>query len=168
MKIKRKLISKSKAGKVYLDWYPEAEVRNATRTGSRLQQAWDKFLIGEFEPYVPMETGMLIRSAMLATTIGSGEIIYHTPYSKYLYYGKVMVDPVTRRAGFETADGWKSRKGITKVLLSDLGAPDRDLEYSKAANKKAGPFWDRRASYDRYGEWKKFAAGIIAREFGGK
>ena len=168
MKIKRKLISKSEAGEVYFDWYPEAEINKAFRTGSSVQQKWDRYLIGEFEPYVPMETGMLNRSAMLATTIGSGEITYHTPYSKYLYYGKVMVDPVTRRAGFETTDGWKSRRGISKSLLSDLGEPDRDLEYSKAANKKAGPFWDRHASADRYDEWKKFAAGIIAFEFGGK
>ena len=168
MKITRKLISKSEAGEVYLDWYPEAEINKAFRTGSSVQQAWDRYLIGEFEPYVPMETGMLKNSAMLATTIGSGEIIYHTPYSRYLYYGKVMVDPVTRRAGFETPDGWKSRRGVTKVLLSDLGLPDRDLEYSEAVNPKAGSFWDRRAEVDRYDEWKKFVAGIIAREFGGE
>jgi len=162
MKIKRKLISKSKAGEVYFDWYPEEAVKKSMSAGGSAQKAWDRYLISEFEPYVPMETGTLIRSALLATVIGSGEVVYHTPYAKYLYYGKVMVDPVTGAAGFLTDDGWKSRRGVAKI------ATDRDLEYSEAANPKAGPFWDRRAEVDRIEEWKKALAGIIAREMGGK
>ena len=162
MKVKSKLILKNAAAEIYLEWYPEAEIKKAFRKGSRAQRDWDEFLIDEFEPYVPIETKMLMHSVTIATAIGSGEIIYHTPYSKYLYYGKVMVDPKTKVAGFETDDGWKSRKGVAKILTN------RELEYSKAVNKNAGPFWDMNAEVDRIEKWKKFLAGIIVQEFGGE
>jgi hypothetical protein len=37
-------------------------------------------------PYVPMDTGELIRSGIRETVIGSGVVAYKTPYSKKLYY----------------------------------------------------------------------------------
>jgi len=154
MKVKTKLISKSDAAKIYLDWFSEEEIKKAFRTGSRAQQKWDDYLRFEFQPYVPMDTGMLIRSAELATTIGSGEIIYNTPYSKYLYYGKLMVD---RKTGSAYA-----REGVPKELTAT------DLKFSNAANKKAGSFWDRRAANDRFDAWKKTYAAIIAKGFSGK
>jgi hypothetical protein len=150
-----KLISKSKAANIYLDWIDAGKIENVF--GSNIpgspQAYWDEFLIGEFQPYVPMETGMLIRSATLATTIGSGEIIYSTPYARFLYYGKVMVDPVTGSA--------YARRGTSKVVIN------QGITYSTAANPKAGPFWDRRAQSDRGDAWVKFYKGIILKELGG-
>ena len=55
-----------------------------------------------------------------------------------LYHGKVMVDPQTGAAGFLTADGWKSRKGVKKSISN------RDIEYTTTKNPEAGPYWDRR------------------------
>lgn len=38
-------------------------------------------------PYVPFQTGMLMRSGDLGTVIGSGEVSYIAPYAHRLYYG---------------------------------------------------------------------------------
>ena len=55
-----------------------------------------------------------------------------------LFYGKVMVDSKTGVAGFLTDDGWKSRKGSTKIPTG------RDIQYTTTKNPEAGPYWDRR------------------------
>lgn len=38
-------------------------------------------------PYVPFQTGMLMRSGELGTVIGSGEVSYIAPYAHRLFYG---------------------------------------------------------------------------------
>lgn len=40
------------------------------------------------EPYVPMDTGMLVMSGRLHTEIGTGWVIWKTPYARYQYYLK--------------------------------------------------------------------------------
>ena len=40
-------------------------------------------------PKVPFDTGYLIRSALQASAIGEGLIVYATPYARYLYYGEI-------------------------------------------------------------------------------
>lgn len=37
-------------------------------------------------PYVPFQTGMLMRSGELGTVIGSGEVCYAAPYARRVYY----------------------------------------------------------------------------------
>ena len=87
---------------------------------------------------------MPYRSSALSTKLkfirSSTEIEVLGPYAKYQYYGKVMVDPETGAAGFLTPNGWRSRKGVPKVLTS------RDLDYSgsRTHNPQAGPKWDKR------------------------
>lgn len=39
------------------------------------------------DPYIPMDTGTLKLSGVRHTIIGSGEVIYRTPYAKKMYYG---------------------------------------------------------------------------------
>lgn len=75
--------------------------------------------------YVPKRNGVLIRSAPIATEIGSGLVIYRTPYAKYQYYGKLMVDP-------DTGSAW-ARPGVKKVLTN------RDLVHAESPPR--GAFW---------------------------
>lgn len=75
-------------------------------------------------PLVPKKDGVLIRSAPVHTKMGSGEVIYRTPYARYQYYGKLMVDPVT-------GSSW-ARAGVTKVLTN------RDLNHAESPR---GRFW---------------------------
>lgn len=86
--------------------------------------------------YMPYLTGTLIKQTVIQTDISSAQIVTQAPQAKYLFYGKVMVDPKYNCAGFLGADGWFSRPGVSKVLTN------RDLNYTKTKNPQAGPRWD--------------------------
>lgn len=92
--------------------------------------------------YMPFVTGVTYKITVAQTDIHKPEIVTDTPYAKYLFYGKVMVDPQTGAAGFMTPNGWRSRKRCVKVLT------DRDLNFerSRVKNPQAGPRWDRALS----------------------
>lgn len=52
----------------------------------RVQQYIDTQVLALSEPFVPKDTGALIRSGIEATDIGSGEVKYNTPYARRWYY----------------------------------------------------------------------------------
>lgn len=114
--------------------------------GGPVQQVIDQTVLDICEPYIPMDIsggadgGGLIRSGILNTVIGSGEVVWKTPYAHYVHEGIVYVDPQTHAAGFLTEDGWRSRKGISKV------PSDRTLQYQGAPTR--GSHWVDRAMQD--------------------
>ena len=69
-------------------------------------------------PYVPALTGSLDQR----TRVDGSEVIYPGPYARYLYHGKVMVDP-------ETGSAYAS-KGGTKVVT------DKNLVFNKAMHSQ--------------------------------
>lgn len=101
--------------------------------------------------YMPFLSGMLIKITIAQTNIQRPEIITDAPEGQYLFRGKVMVDPKTGAAGFMTPEGWRSRKGCTKVRTN------RDLNYTKTKNRRAGPRWDIAVSQN---EGKAMAADL--------
>lgn len=88
--------------------------------------------------YMPYRSGATIKLMIVQSPADEPFIHVNVPFARMLYYGKVMVDPMTHAAGFLTENGWRSRKGVPKVVS------DRDIEYDKTKNPQAGPFWDRR------------------------
>ena len=88
--------------------------------------------------YMPYRSGATIKLMIVQSPVDEPFIHVDVPYARMLYHGKVMVDPVTHAAGFLTANGWRSRKGVPKVVSS------RDIQYDKTENHQAGPYWDRR------------------------
>ena len=90
--------------------------------------------------FMPFVTGVTYKVTVIQTDIRRPEIVTDTPYAKYLFYGKVMIDPKINAAGFMTPEGWRSRIGATKVRT------DRNLKYTKTKNPKAGPRWDKALS----------------------
>ena len=74
------------------------------------------------DDYVPFDNGILSANSRV---VDNGEAIeYDTPYSRYLWYGKLMVDPVTGKGAFFNENyGFWSRPYVKKVLT------DRDLEF---------------------------------------
>lgn len=58
------------------------------RRFSAAQKYVDSEVIRRCEPFTPMDTGMLIKSATLGTVIGSGTVKYIAPYSRWQYYMK--------------------------------------------------------------------------------
>ena len=53
--------------------------------GSTVQKFIDSEIISASSPYVPFDTGMLDKSPIVSTVIGSGIIVYATPYAERLY-----------------------------------------------------------------------------------
>ena len=90
--------------------------------------------------YMPFVTGMTYKVTVVQTDTDKPEIVTDTPYAKYLFYGKVMIDPQIGAAGFMTPEGWRSRKGCVKVRT------DRDLQYFRGKNPRAGARWDKALS----------------------
>lgn len=54
--------------------------------GGAVQKMIDSEIIRRCDPKVPFRTSMLKDSAQIATVIGSGIIVYDTPYARRMYY----------------------------------------------------------------------------------
>lgn len=114
--------------------------------GGRVQRAIDSEVLRVSEPYIPRDLsagaggGGLIQSGLENTVIGSGEVVWKTPYAHYVHEGIVYVDPQTNSAGFLTDEGWKSRKGASKVPT------ERELQYQGAPVR--GHHWVDRCMQD--------------------
>lgn len=114
--------------------------------GLGLQEAGpvQKFFTSEImrlsDPYVPFRSGPLKNSAH--PTMYWDGIIYDTPYARYHWYGKLMVDPITKKGAFydpKSGRYW-SRPNTPKELT------DRDLQYTGGPLR--GPRWVERCWLD--------------------
>ena len=81
-------------------------------------------------------------------------IVYPGPYARFLYYGKLMVDP-------DTGSPW-APKGATKVL--DPGG--RDLDIKKSVHSKAQAHWFEASKAQNLPKWRRVAGKAVKREFG--
>ena len=102
-------------------------------------------VIKDTEPFVPALTGSLT----IRTRLDGNKIIYPGPYARFLYYGKVMVDPQT---GSTFAP-----KGGTKVLTN------RDLVFSKAMHPQAQSHWFEASKAQNMEKWVRVADKAVKR-----
>ena len=56
------------------------------KSGQTAQVFVDSEVLRRCSPYVPFDTGTLNRSGVVNTKIGSGRVIYATPYARRWYY----------------------------------------------------------------------------------
>lgn len=108
--------------------------------GGKVQRFFTSEVMRVSNPYLPFKAGALQASAR-ETEKGDG-IIYDTPYARYHWHGKLMVDPITKKGAFynpKTGRFW-SRPNTPKELT------DRDLKYRGAPMR--GPHWVERAWID--------------------
>lgn len=104
-------------------------------------------VIKDTAPFVPALTGSLT----IRTSLDGNKIIYPGPYARFLYYGKVMVDPQT---GSTFAP-----KGGTKVLT------DRDLVFYKAMHPQAQSHWFEASKAQNLDKWIRVAEKAV-KKFG--
>lgn len=97
-------------------------------------------------PYVPALTGDLDRR----TRVDGPNVIYPGPQSRYLYYGKLMVDPATGSS--------YAPKGATKVLT------DKDLVFNKAMHTQAQSHWFEASKAENLGKWVRVSDKAVKRE----
>lgn len=81
----RGCIIKNDKNKAELQWN-DAFAKNRTQGFDRVQVFIDNEVLRKCDPYVPMDTGMLKKSGILGTGVGSGEVIYIAPYARIQYY----------------------------------------------------------------------------------
>ena len=96
-------------------------------------------------PYVPALTGSLDQR----TRVEENQIIYPGPYARYLYYGKLMVDPATGSS--------YAPKGATKVLT------DKNLVFNKAMHSQAQDHWFEASKAENMGKWLRVAGKAVKR-----
>ncbi len=78
-------IVQTPSGKAQLTWNPGFGQAYTHRFGS-VQIFIDNGVLKGMEPYTPLRTSMMIKSAQLGSVIGSGTIRYLAPYAKRQYY----------------------------------------------------------------------------------
>lgn len=109
--------------------------------GGRVQQIIDQRVIDYCQPYTPASPDRTLEfSAQVSTEIGSGQVIWNTPYAHYQYMGIVYGPnfPIIK-------DG---------MLMGFFSPPkkyptDRELTYDTSQNPMAGPRWFDRMKADR-------------------
>lgn len=104
-------------------------------------------VIKDTAPFVPALTGSLT----IRTRLDGNKIIYPGPYARFLYYGKVMVDPQT--------GGTFAPKGGTKV------STNRDLVFSKAMHPQAQSHWFEASKAQNMEKWVRVADKAV-KKFG--
>lgn len=79
----------------------------------RAQKYLDSQVLKDTDKYVPMRTGILAKSGILGTRIGSGEIEYSAPYAKRMYYG-VTIRFSKSRHPLACAKWFEASKAVNK------------------------------------------------------
>lgn len=90
-------------------------------------------------PFVPFLTGSLDQR----TQAVGDSIIYPGPYARFLYYGKVMIDP-------ETGSTY-APKGGTKVLT------DKNLVFNTSGHSQAQSHWFEASKAENLDKWIRVA-----------
>lgn len=83
---------KTKNGEVKakLEWN-ENFTKKYNNRFTKVQKYVDSTVLRFCEPYTPLVTGTLIKTGILGTIVGSGEIQYLAPYSKKVYYSNSAI-----------------------------------------------------------------------------
>lgn len=113
--------------------------RSGVDTGGHVQKAVDAAVIRECFPYLPFDEGVLAGSANTATKIGSGEVIYDTPYARYQYYGEVYGPNIPIVENGVVVGYWSP---------PEKHPTGRQLQYNTDKNPLAGSHWFDRAMAD--------------------
>lgn len=95
------------------------------------------------EPYTPALTGSMSQR----TRVVGNQIIYPGPYARYLYYGKLMVDPNTGSS--------YAPKGQHKVLT------DKNLVFNMSMHGQAQSHWFEASKAENLEKWVRVAAKVM-------
>lgn len=91
-------------------------------------------------PYTPALTGSLNQR----TRVVGNSVVYPGSHARYLYYGKLMVDP-------DTGSPW-AQPGAVKVLT------DRDLVFNQSVHPQAQAHWFEASKAQNLDKWRRVAA----------
>lgn len=126
--------------KIDMDDANKILVNHGLQEGGPVQRFFTSEIMRLSDPYVPFRSGPLKNTVQPSQEWDS--IIYSTPYARYHWFGKLMVDPITRKGAFydPLSGRFWSRPNTPKVLT------ERDLKYSGGPLR--GPRWVERCWID--------------------
>lgn len=101
------------------------------------------------EQYVPASPNKNLAND---TKVIGNQIIYPGPYARFLYYGKVMIDPAT-------GSTWAPQGG-TKIVTG------KDLQFNHSVHSKAQSHWFEASKAQNLKKWLDAARRAI-RRYGG-
>lgn len=122
-----------------MDAVRAAIAKACTRAEHVLAEQMEK----DTQPFVPALTGSLTQR----TRVVDNTVIYFGPYARFLYYGKVMVDPNTGST--------YAPKGGTKVVT------DRDLVFNQIMHPQAQAHWGEASKAQNLGKWARVAENAV-------
>ena len=91
------------------------------------------------EPFVPALTKSLVNR----TQVVDNSVVYPGPYARFLYYGKLMIDP-------DTGSAW-APKGATKVVTG------KDLDIKTDVHSQAQAHWFEASKAQNMEKWAEVA-----------
>ena len=114
--------------------------KHGLQAGGPVQQFFTSQLMKLSDPYVPFRSGPLKNSVHPSDKWDA--IIYNTPYARYHWFGKLMVDPITKKGAFydPRSGRYWSRPNTKKEETT------RDLQYTGGPLR--GPKWVERCWID--------------------
>ncbi len=121
-------------------------VKNAlAKACGRAENVLAQQVMKDTTPFVPALTGALTRM----TRVMGNEVIYPGPYARFLYYGKVMVDPTTGST--------YAPKGGTKVVT------DQNLVFNTTMHPQAQAHWFDASKAQNLEKWVRVADKAVKR-----
>lgn len=121
----------------------QAVARILEKATNVAEEAVASQVLKDTSPFVPALTGSLDQRSHVEGNL----VIYPGPYARYLYYGKLMVDP-------DTGSSWAS-SGATKVLT------DRDLVFNTSMHAQAQSHWFEASKAQNMNKWERVAAKAV-------
>ena len=124
-----------------LDGLQDALEARGLKPGGKVQKFIDSEVIRLCDPKVPFATGVLKHSAITASVIGQGMVVYATPYARYLYYGQVYGPNIPRYEAGELVGFWSppgKKKHPTGRKLTYNGAPERGASWFERMKAECG------------------------------
>lgn len=119
----------------------ELKKKLGVNPGGHVQKAIDAAVVRVCFPYVPFDEGVLAGSANTATEVGSGEVVYDTPYARYLYFGEIYGPNIPITENGVITGYWSPPKKT---------GTGRSLKYNTEKNPQAGSHWfDRAMAYHK-------------------
>lgn len=128
------------------DNFSAALMKKLHEAGPKAAQAVAERIATDTEPFVPART----KSLANRTQAVDGQIIYPGPYARFLYNGKLMIDP-------DTGSAW-ARKGATKVVTGT------DLNISTAVHSQAQAHWFEASKAQNLEKWVDVAGKAVDSE----
>ena len=140
--------------KVHMDGMDELK-KAFSKACTKAEHTVAEEVLSDTAPFVPA----LTKSLTNRSHVEGNYVVYPGPYARYLYHGKVLVDPKINAAGFLTDEVWKSRYGSKKIET------DRNLVFNKSVHPQAQAYWFEASKAQNLEKWKRAAENVAKENF---